>query len=101
MPRPIPQRMTAKIKGDFVVFAIGMRPNRWWKLHKWLPVAMAMPRMVRELSKHPELGFLGARSSALWLLQYWRSFDHLINYARSQDHEHFPAWVKFNQRIRS
>ena len=33
--------MAAEIEGDFVVFPIGMRINRWWKFHKWLLVAKA------------------------------------------------------------
>lgn len=28
------QRLTAEIDGDFVVFLIGMRVNRLWKVHK-------------------------------------------------------------------
>src|SRR3954463_3600148 len=59
MSNTINQRMTAKLEGDFVVFLIGMRINRLWKLHKWIPVASAMPKMIKELSQKPESGFLG------------------------------------------
>ncbi|WP_197681314.1 hypothetical protein [Afipia sp. GAS231] len=34
MSQVIPQRMTARIDGDFVVFLIGMRVNRPWKIWK-------------------------------------------------------------------
>jgi hypothetical protein len=95
-----PARMTAEIDGDFVVFLIGMRINKPWKLHKWIPVFRAMPRMLRELEKHPESGFLGSISRGLLIVQYWRSFEHLETYARSHDHLHWPAWVAFNQRMR-
>ena len=44
----ISERMAAEMEGDFVVFAIGMRVNKAWKLHKWLPVASAMRRMLKE-----------------------------------------------------
>jgi len=37
-------RYTAQIDGSFVVFIIGMRINRWWALHKRLPVSLAMGR---------------------------------------------------------
>ena len=43
--------MAAEIEGDFVVFIIGMRVNRPWKLHKWVPVFLAMPRMLKELKQ--------------------------------------------------
>jgi len=63
MAEIIEERMTAKIDGDFVVFLIGMRVNRWWKFHKWVPVVKAMSAMLRELDQLPseETGFLGER----------------------------------------
>ena len=76
----IARRMTAEIDGDFCVFLIGMRINRWWKVHKWMPVAFAMPRMIRELRGQPELGFLGAEQwfgNPTVMLQYWASFEAL------------------------
>jgi hypothetical protein len=95
-----PQRMTAEIDGDFVVFLIGMRINRPWKLHKWLPVFLAMPRMLKELAAHPESGCLATQSGLGVIVQYWRSFDHLEAYARAHDQEHWPAWTNFNRKIR-
>lgn len=94
------QRMTALLEGDFVVFLIGMRINKPWKVHKWLPVFRAMPRMLKELYAHPETGFLGHTQFGLVLVQYWRSFEHLEAYARSKDHAHWPAWVAFNKHVR-
>lgn len=96
----ISERMTAEIEGDFVVFLIGMRINKPWKVHKWWPVFQAMPRMLKELKQRPESGFLGSVSGGLLLVQYWRSFEHLEAYARSHNHLHWPAWVSFNKRMR-
>ena len=42
-------RYSATIEGPFVVFLIGMRVNQLWALHKWVPVARAMPPMLKEL----------------------------------------------------
>ncbi len=56
------ERLTATLDGDFVVFLIGMRINKPWMAHKWFPVALAMPRMLKELSRQPELGFLHAET---------------------------------------
>jgi hypothetical protein len=91
--------MTAEIEGEFVVFLIGMRINKPWKIHKWLPVLLAMPRMLSELERHPESGFLGHIAGFKVIVQYWRSFDHLETYARSRDREHWPAWMDFNKRL--
>jgi fumigallin biosynthesis monooxygenase-like protein len=44
---------------------IGMRVNKPWKLHKWVPVFLAMPRMLKELKQQPESGFLGSISGGL------------------------------------
>ena len=93
------QRMMAEIDGDFVVFLIGMRINKPWKVHKWLPVAMAMPRMLKELAANPDSGFLGCQQFLGVIVQYWRSFDHLERYARSHDGQHWPAWVAFNRKV--
>jgi len=94
-----PQRLTVEIDGDFVVFLIGMRINKPWKVHKWLPVFLAMPRMLKELQQRPESGFLGCTMGFPAIVQYWRSFEHLEAYARSKDLAHWPAWVAFNKRV--
>ena len=95
----VDRRVTAHIQGDFVVFLIGMRVNRLWKPHKWLPNLRAMPKMLKELEATPaERGFLGYTNLGLFsLVQYWRSFDHLEAYARARDMEHWPAWLEFNR----
>lgn len=92
------QRMTAEFEGDFVVFLIGMRINKPWKVHKWLPVVLAMRRMLKELYAHPESAFLGHSQFGFAFVQYWRSFDHLEAYAHAKDQQHWPAWVAFNRR---
>ena len=97
------QRMTAEIEGDFVVFMIGMRINNFWKIHKWLPVAMAMPKMLKEIATKPEIGCLGFQvfgGMPPMIVQYWRSFEHLEAFSRSADSTHYPEWVKFNTRLR-
>ena len=93
------ERMCPQIDGDFVVFLIGIRINKPWKIHKWLPVFRAMPRMLRELASQPDSGFLGAESHGFMLVQYWRSFEQLERYSRRPDAQHWPAWVAFNKRM--
>jgi len=99
MPKVIDARMSAEMDGEFVVFMIGFRVNKPWKLHKWIPVFLAMPRMLKELAAHPESGFLGHNGFGKVIIQYWRSFEHLEAYARAQDRQHWPAWVDFNRRV--
>jgi len=92
-------KVMAELDGDFVVFLIGMRINKLWKVHKWLPIFRAMPRMLKELQEHSELGFLGHTMSPGVIVQYWRSFEHLEAYARSRDNLHLPAWAAFHKRV--
>ena len=98
------QRMTASVDDDFVVFLIGMRFNSVWKVHKWLPVFTAMPKMVDELYQHPELGFVHHESwfgRTTIMVQYWKSFELLEEYAKNQSANHLPAWKAFNQQVAS
>ena len=96
------ERLTATLEGDFVVFLIGMRINKPLMIHKWWPVAQAMPRMLKELGRQPELGLIHAEmwfSRTIVLVQYWRSMEQLLAYAKSKDAQHLPAWRSFNQAV--
>ncbi|MDX1449637.1 MAG: DUF4188 domain-containing protein [Acidimicrobiia bacterium] len=104
MAKIIPQRMAPHVEGDFVVFLIGMRINRFHRPDHWWPVFTAMPRMLRELSSGSPPGLLGFRTALAGLrsidvIQYWRSWEELHAYARNRDATHFPAWVDFNRRL--
>ena len=86
---------------EFVVFLIGMRINSYWRVHKWLPVALAMPRMLRELEADSESGLLHYETTAnlrtVLTVQYWDSFESLREYARDFEKEHVPAWASYNE----
>lgn len=104
MKKTIDERICASIEGDFVIFLIGARLNKWWKLHRFIPVARSMSRMIKELEAKPELGMLHVESwggNPSIMVQYWRSFEHLDQYASNRDAEHLPAWADFNRRIGS
>jgi hypothetical protein len=96
-------RFSADLDGEFVVFLIGMRVNKPWKLHKWVPVARAMTPMLRVLSRNKDLGLLGY---SMWigphgplLVQYWRSFEQLERFARDSSLPHHAAWREYNRRV--
>lgn len=63
---------------------------------------MAMPRMIKELYGHPEMGFVHAEAwfaRTTIMVQYWRSLDQLLAYARNKETEHLPAWRAFNKAV--
>jgi len=96
-------RFTAAVDGDFVVFLIGMRFNKLWKIHRWWPVFTAMPKMLRVLEKNPDKGLLGSRLTwagrTITSVQYWRSFEHLERFARDAEDPHLEPWRQFNKKV--
>ena len=103
--RLITDRVTAKVDSDEItVFLIGMRINRPWKIHRWLPVARAMGQMIQELYAHRELGFRHVESwfgRTTIMVQYWSSPEALEAYATGRNHAHLPAWQRFNKSVGS
>jgi hypothetical protein len=99
MSELIKARVSAEIDEDIVVFLIGMRINKLWKIWKWLPIMGTMPKMLAELAANPELGMLAARGQFglrnFSSVQYWKSAAHLQAFARSADKSHLPAWTAF------
>ena len=97
-------RTTHRYSGELVVFLIGMNINRPWRLDLWLPVFLAMAKMLAELSRDPQSGLLGYRltfgAGGPVVTQYWSSHDKLYAYASASEAQHRPAWAAFNRRAR-
>lgn len=97
------ERLCAEPTGEITVFAIGMRINRFWKVWKWFPVFLEMPRMLREQDGDPEIGLLSTRFimgfRIIGCLQHWRSPEDLHAYAHGSGRLHLKAWQRFNARI--
>ncbi|MFJ1971625.1 DUF4188 domain-containing protein [Streptomyces sp. NPDC087903] len=99
-------RTTAAAEGEVVVLLIGMRINHFRAPHHWLPVLLAMGRMLRELGKDPERGLLGhvlltASPRTYYVVQYWESKERLYAYAHSPDMFHHRAWAVMNRKERA
>lgn len=95
-------RWTARFDEPYVVFIIGMRINRLWNVHRWIPIMQAMARMLNELYRNKDHGFLGGKTwfgRTTVVIQYWRSFEDLEAYAKARDLEHLPAWADFNRKV--
>ncbi|WP_406333088.1 DUF4188 domain-containing protein [Streptomyces sp. NBC_00203] len=104
--KPIRGRTTAAAEGDAVVLLIGMRVNHFWAVHHWLPVFVAMPRMLRELQKDKSRGLLAhvlmtASPRTYYVVQYWESKEKLYAYASSPDMLHHKAWAIINRKERA
>jgi hypothetical protein len=113
MAKIVTGRHTDGYDGPLVVFLIGMRVNAPWRVDAWLPVFLAMPRMLAELHRATSLaaagkgvdpGFLDHRllfgPGGPTVVQYWRSVEQLNEYAAARDQAHRPAWSAFNARAR-
>lgn len=86
---------------EVVVFLIGARVHRWRKVRSWFPTFIAMPRMLIQLAKNPELGLLHAKTYRsgrdVIVVQYWRSVEDLGRFAKDPALAHAPAWAAFNR----
>ena len=96
-------RYTADAGEGCVVFLVGMRVNRPWKLHRWLGFTFTARSMTRWLRRHPQHGLLAASwgwigSSAVGV-QYWRSFDDLERFAADPAAPHVRAMRRYTRRI--
>lgn len=93
-------RVHAEREEPFVVFLIGMRINKLWAVHRWLPILLVAPRMVRELRGQEGSGLLGSRNWVAWwsvgFVQYWESVEDLRAYARDVDARHLDAWRSYD-----
>lgn len=98
IPKDAQERAVAEIEGDFVVFRIGIRVHKLWKLHKWVPIFSQMTDMVNELEESDSGllgvdGKLGIRNHEM--IQYWRSVEEIEQYALNPDAEHYSAWQEY------
>ncbi|WP_206503897.1 DUF4188 domain-containing protein [Streptomyces chrestomyceticus] len=102
----VPGRVVADADGEVVVFMVGMRINKLRAVRSWLPVLLAMPRLLKELAREPGAGMLGHQvlnggPRVFTVVQYWESREKLYAYAADPDRGHRPAWAAFNRRARS
>ncbi|MFF5535200.1 DUF4188 domain-containing protein [Streptomyces cinerochromogenes] len=99
-------RTTADAQGEVVVLLIGMRIHRFRAVRLWLPVMLAMFRMLRELEKDPARGLrakvmLTASPRSYYVVQYWESKEKLYAYATAPDAFHHKAWARLNRKERA
>ena len=103
MAQIFPGRYAAHAEDSFAVFLIGMRINKLWAVHKWLPVVQAMGPMISRLYRFPEHGFLGGQTLLAWpgvtMIQYWKSAEDLGRFAHSPAEPHLAAWRAFAKNI--
>lgn len=99
----VPGRFTAQVETSFVVFMIGMRINKFSAVRKWIFIFKTMGPMLRFLHQHPEQGLLETRFffnlRGVTLIQYWRSFDDLEQFARNEAAPHLSVWRHFNKAL--
>lgn len=85
------------------IFLIGLHVSKWHKIHKWLPVLLAMPPMLKELSKDASLGCLSFemffKYRGVMIVQYWEDNEKLLSYSRMPTH--LKAWRKFSKALKN
>jgi hypothetical protein len=92
------ERLTVARREGFVVFIVGARINKWWMVPVIFGVAMAMQRMLKQLLADPASGLLAVESFSgrtTMSVQYWRSTDDLLRYARAKEQAHASTWSRW------
>jgi hypothetical protein len=95
------RRMTAEIDGDFVVFLIGARFDKFHLLRSMMDLGgrVGMKHMLDYLMARPEKGLLSYQMGLPVIVQYWRSFDHLEAFANDTSDPHLAVWRKYWRRV--
>lgn len=100
-PSSTPEPDGGETSAAVVLFLIGMRVNKWWRVDQYFWVAIAMARMLRHLARHPELGMVRARNwfgRTTMQVAYWRSLDDLVAFAADDTAPHAPAWRRYYRK---
>ncbi|MBF9073289.1 DUF4188 domain-containing protein [Streptacidiphilus sp. NEAU-YB345] len=101
---PLRGRYLAENDEPVAILLIGLRVNRWFAVRHWAPVLMAMPRMLRDLSRDPDSGLLGYRLllgptvGQVMVIQYWRRAGDIRAFAHDAQRAHRPAETAFWKR---
>jgi hypothetical protein len=93
-------RWTAQLDGDFVVFLIGAELRDPELAGPAGELLLAMINMLVELEQDPSIGLLGYQVFGALngvIVQYWRSFEALENYAKNPSANHAPVWREWNR----
>src|SRR5580704_16010410 len=91
------RRMTAEIDGDFVVFLIGARPDKFHLVRSIMDIGgrRGMKHMLASLMARPEKGLLGYQMRLPTIVQYWLYFDHLEAFVNDTSVPRTAAWRNY------
>ena len=95
-------RFLVRLEKGWVLFVMGVRVNRWWKIWSWWPVLRTFKKILKELRLKPELGLLNIEvfwGNPVVTLQVWRSYEDLVSFAKDTEGLHLPAWKNFMQHL--
>ena len=98
-------RYTAHTDDPVVVFAIGMRINRLWAIHRWLRPTLNTVRMWWHMQRRRPAGYLNGYlfvyQRGVGMMQYWQDFDTLEAFSRDDSQPHLAAWRQLAAQTRS
>lgn len=90
-------RRAALGHSGMVVFVIGMRINRWYRIDLWLPTLTAMSKMLKELHENDHHhGYYGGESYGMFCLffgypslqiTYWESVEKVHAFSTGKTHK--------------
>ena len=97
-------RMIADLEGEFLVFVIELQIHKLWRFRQWYPAVKGMNRMLFELIEKKEFGLLHFEYRfsfrKQFFLMYWRSYEHMHDWALNKNASHIPGWQMLNQLMK-
>lgn len=98
-------RMIADIEDEFLVFVIELQVHKLWQVWRWYPTVRAMTNMLIELLEKKEYGLLNYEYRFSFrrqlIIMYWRSYEHMHDWALSKDATHVEGWRMLNQLMQT
>lgn len=98
------ERMIGNLEGEFLVFMIELHVHKLWQLWRWYPTVRAMTNMLVELLGNEEYGLLNYEYRfsfrRQFIVMYWRSFEHMHDWALNKDAAHIEGWKMLNKLMK-
>lgn len=96
---------TAKINEPIALFLVGVQCRSIFSLWKLPWIGRQMGKIQVELKENPNSGFLWGENFISFspvttlFLSYWKSMEHIKNFANDPHQSHRPAWTEYIRRF--
>lgn len=99
------ERMIAELEDEFLIFIVELQVHKLWQFRRWYPAVQGMNQMLSELIRDKEYGLLSFEYRFSFrrqlFIMYWRSFEHMHDWALNKNATHIAGWKMLNQLMKA